>query len=55
MYAPTILSGASAVFSVMEMNLQLMDLMSVTEGLMYGNMMMEMPVWDCGSGEVSAL
>lgn len=55
MYAAMILSGASAVLRVMERNLPLMGLMSVIDGVMCGAVTMEMPVWDCGSLEVSAL
>ena len=50
-----ILSGASAVLRVTVRNLPLIGLRSVMDGVMYGAVMMEMPVYGCGVGEVSAL
>ena len=48
MYAATILSGDSAVLMVAVISLPFNGLMSVSEGVMCGAVMMEMPVWDCG-------
>ena len=54
-YAATVLSGDSAVSMVAVINLPLIGLRSVSAGVMRGAAIMEIPAWDRGPGEVSAL